>query len=103
MTDNHNKLDEAWDQAYDTGMVIDIGPVVLCDLCNKDYTTSDEVGGFVFGSYSVCPSCCPDFLCTIIACNEEGFIAARCGENESFKDFILKYRGGNNTIQIIRI
>jgi len=32
---------------------IDFGNVVLCDLCNKDYSNSDEHGGFLFGNSAV--------------------------------------------------
>lgn len=36
---------------------IDIGDIVLCDLCNIDYTNSKVYGGIVLGSYAICPEC----------------------------------------------
>ena len=80
--------------------VIDIGNTVVCDICNEDYTNSDESGGFLFGSYGYCPKCAVEGIKTIRECNEEKYISVWCPESLSFKDFILGIRGGNNTIRI---
>ena len=53
---------------------INIGDKVSCDLCNKDYTTSDASGGFYFSNKAVCPKCAPGFLKRIKHYNEEHFI-----------------------------
>jgi hypothetical protein len=37
--------------------IIDIGEMVLCDLCNADYTDSEAEGGVLMGTYSICPTC----------------------------------------------
>ena len=37
--------------------IIDIGDMVLCDLCNADYTDSEA--GILMGTYSICPTCAP--------------------------------------------
>ncbi len=79
----------------------DIGDHVYCDMCSKDFTNSDEHGGFIFGSKGVCPECAPGFMKTIKKHNEEHFIRATCRPDESFKDFILRIRDGNNTVTII--
>lgn len=70
-----------------------IGDVVLCDMCNKDYTNSDEVGGFLFGSKAVCPCCAPRMMKDIVKYEEESFIKAKAKEGESFRAFILDLRG----------
>lgn len=38
-------------------IVADCGDMVLCDYCDEDYTNSEEEGGFLFGSYAICPKC----------------------------------------------
>lgn len=37
--------------------VIDIGNVVLCDICNEDWTNREESGGVLLGNNAVCPDC----------------------------------------------
>jgi len=73
--------------------VIDIGDMVLCDLCNADYTDSDKQGGVLIGSYAVCPEC-----------EKEKFQGEKadekCPPDTSFKEWVLGLRGGNNTIRI---
>lgn len=79
--------------------VQDIGHTVICDQCNEDYSDSEESGGFVFGSHGVCPKCAERMMASIRKYNEEKYIKAVCPEGMSFKDFILAYRGGDNTIK----
>lgn len=72
---------------------IDPGDVVLCDLCNKDYTTDKTTtGGFLFGSIGVCPACAPHFERRIKMCHETGWIKDRAKPNEPFRDFIYRVR-----------
>ena len=70
-----------------TVIIIDPGNVVLCDLCNEDYTSRDDVGGFVFQSKAVCPECAPKMLEDIKEYGEEHFIRGRC-DGRSFADWI---------------
>ena len=78
----------------------DIGNLVLCDLCDKDYTFSDAVGGFLFQSKGVCPDSAPRFLASVKKYHEEKFIRAKAQEGEPFREFILRMRDGNNTVTI---
>lgn len=73
-------------------IVIDAGQTVLCDLCNADYSESEEKGGFLFQSKGVCPKCAPRFLKSIQSYNEEKYIKGHCPKNTSFKDWILSMR-----------
>lgn len=73
-------------------IIVDIGNRVVCDLCNADYTNSDESGGFIFQSKAVCPECETPFLETIIGYQETNFIRSRCPRGVSFKDYILNMR-----------
>ena len=68
------------------------GNVVLCDLCNDDFTDSDEQGGFLFSSTAVCPHCAPDFLKGVKKCDEEQYIKERCPEDVSFRDWVYTLR-----------
>ncbi len=80
--------------------VMDIGEQVLCDICNEDYSHSEEKGGFLFGSKGYCPKCALSGLRTIKKYKEEEYIKAYAEEGESFKDFILRMRGGDNTVRM---
>jgi len=93
-------IQDQWDKAEQTGETIDIGNTVICDICNKDYTESDESGGFIFGSKAYCPECNDRGMRKIISYKEEHFIQAICSEGQSFRAFVLEARGGNNTIRI---
>lgn len=80
----------------------DIGDTVLCDQCNTDFTeepNSKEVGGFLFGSNGVCPRCAPRMRESAKKYNEEHYIKDEASPGETFKDFILRIRNGNNTIK----
>ena len=71
---------------------VDIGDAVLCDLCNGDFSESEETGGFIFGSKAVCPRCAPALEEDIIKFEEGAYIRRRCKETESFKEMVLQYR-----------
>ena len=73
--------------------IIDIGDMVLCDICNDDYTKSDAEGGILVGSYAVCPECAPKF-----DSSDEPII--HCPAGMRFRDWVLHLRGGRNTIEI---
>ena len=77
--------------------IIDIGEMVLCDLCNADYTDSEAEGGILMGTYSICPTCAPG---VIRDAERTGEPFARCPAQTRFKDWVLQLRGGRNTIEI---
>jgi hypothetical protein len=78
----------------------DIGDSVVCDYCSKEYRGDGASGGFLFGSYAVCPDCAPGSLLSIQAYGEERFIKARCPPEMSFHDWVMALRDGNNKITI---
>ena len=71
---------------------IDIGETVLCDLCNDEYSESDEQGGVLLGSSVACPTCVKKFNIT----EHDG----ECPKGLSFKEWVLKLRNGNNKISV---
>jgi hypothetical protein len=78
----------------------DIGNTVICDICDKDYTHSNACGGFLFQSKGVCPDCAPRFLASVKRYGEMHFIRATAQDDELFREFILRERGGNNKVTI---
>lgn len=80
-----------------------MGEIVVCDICDRDYTNQPETGGFIFGSYAYCPACADHGLRNIAKYREERFIKARAKPDERFCDFVLRWRGGNNTISVITL
>lgn len=80
--------------------MFDIGNSVVCDCCNKDYTNSTAEGGFIFESKGVCPECSKDFMSNAIKYGEQHFIRDEAVLGETFRDFIIRSRGGNNTVKI---
>lgn len=81
----------------------EVGPIVVCDCCGEDWTNRTESGGFLFGSNAYCPTCAPVRLVKIKGYKEERYIKAYCPSGMSFKDWVLKLRGGDNTIKIISV
>jgi hypothetical protein len=78
----------------------DLGGQVLCDMCNGDYSDSASQGGILFQSKAVCPECSPKLLRNAEKYDEMHMIRDRAREGESFRDFTLRIRGGNNTVRI---
>ncbi len=70
---------------------IDIGNGVVCDLCNADFTNSNESGGVLFGSYAVCPKCAPDLIADAVANGELSRVKAECPEGMSFADWVRNH------------
>ncbi len=92
-------LQAKWDEAQSNpGKTVDIGSLVVCDICDTDYTERDDPGGFIFGSKAYCPSCGKKSLPDIKHYHEEGYIKAVCPDGTPFADFVRNYRGDNNTI-----
>jgi len=83
--------------------IYDIGDTVICDYCNKDFTKSDAKGGFIFESKAICPDCAPGTLLQIKGYNETKYIKKYCPEGMTFKNFVIGYRAGNNTVRVIDI
>jgi hypothetical protein len=75
-----------------TVITFDPGETVLCDLCNEDYTASDEVGGFLFSSKAVCPICAIRLMPMIQKYKEESFIKSTARKGETFRNFVYRVR-----------
>lgn len=71
---------------------VDPGDMVLCDMCNRDYTDDPTSGGFIFDGRAVCPVCAPEMLKSIKESGEEEFIQAFCPKGMSFADFVRSGR-----------
>lgn len=97
-------ITELWAEAEETGEPVDVGAVVVCDMCSVDYTERGDMGGFIFGSYAYCPLCAATHLPKIRGYGEEHFIRARCPAGTTFADFIRQHRQstGSTYIQISR-
>ena len=80
--------------------IIDVGDSVQCDICFEEYRERDNQGGFLVGSYSLCPKCAPRIIERIKANGEERAIRARCPAGMSFHAWVMSLRGGDNTIKI---
>jgi hypothetical protein len=78
--------------------VREIGNTVICDVCGEDYTNSDERGGFLFGTYAYCPKCATRCMSDILRYGETDRIKAKCPLGMTYRDWVLKLRGGDNTI-----
>lgn len=76
----------------------DIGDEVACDSCNS---SSNKSGGILFSSSAYCPECAPEILKSAKKYGEEEQIKDTCREDESFNEFVLRIRGGNNNIIMI--
>lgn len=88
-------------KAHTNIQIQEIGTQVNCDVCNEEYDHKPESGGFLFGSYAYCPKCAKEYLPSIQKDGEEHMITARCPDNLSFFKWVMKLRGGDNTIKII--
>jgi len=66
----------------------DLGDNVICDLCGKDFTNSDAVGGIEFVSKACCPDWTPTILKSAKKYNEESHIRSRCPKDKSFAQWV---------------
>lgn len=96
------KLNELFDEAYKTGE-IDLGDRVFCDSCGEEWTGRQESGGLLFGSKAFCPVCAPSMLEKIMHYHEERYIRGTCPPDQSYWQWCLKLRGGNNTIKVFSL
>src|SRR5579863_4016907 len=94
------ELDALWNEALThPNRSIDIGRLVVCDSCDKDYTDLPDQGGIVVGSYGYGPCCAARMLDGLRRYNEMHALRARCPPGQSYADFIRAYRGpAGNTI-----
>lgn len=77
-----------------------LGDIVLCDLCNADYSTSDAIGGFVFSAKAVCPECAPRMWDSLIQYDEVHLVETQPAKGETFAEMVRRYRGGPATMTI---
>jgi len=81
--------------------VTDLGDQVFCDVCNEEYTKDNSTsGGFLFGPYAYCPKCAVSRMLSIVAHNEVQHIKEACPKDMSYYDWVMKLRGGDNTIKV---
>lgn len=80
----------------------DLGDIVLCDMCNADYSNSSKKGGITFGSKAVCPECTPRIENNAKKFNEEWMIKERCPQDKTFCQWVREdlRKGGNATMTI---
>lgn len=94
----NEKLKKLWDEAFaNPGEKMLLGDLVVCDVCNEDFTESDERGGFVFGSYAYCPKCAKRSLTSIYENDESRYINAWAEPGESFADFVRRFRSSTGS------
>ena len=99
----NEQLEKAWDTALaNPGTPVDIGDNVVCDSCNADFTNRNDEGGLLFESKGICPACTPEWEKSALHYGEEHLIRARAKPGQSFKDFILELRAGNNSVVIMK-
>lgn len=68
---------------------------VLCDCCNKLYTSdSTETGGILFDTRAVCPACAPGWIENAKVYGETSHIKDRARDGETFYSFVQRLRGG---------
>lgn len=66
---------------------VDPGDSVVCDICDEDFTSRTDSGGFLFLSRGVCPLCAADFEAKIED-GERQYIRARCPPGMAFSDWV---------------
>ena len=65
---------------------------VYCDMCGDDYTHSDKIGGFLFGSKACCPVCQSAMIPDIKKYDEEYLIRDIASDGETFNQFVMRLR-----------
>lgn len=99
MAENFDDVLAALEESARTGQPVDIGDCVLCDDCCTSYTQDHETcGGFLFGTRAIGPCCAERWRAEIERCNETKYIQAECAEGQTFRDFVLSLRAGNNLV-----
>lgn len=87
-------------QDWEIIQAVDIGNTVICDICDADYTNSEQSGGvYGLGSKAICPDCEPRIMESAKRHNEEWAIKAHCPAGMSFADWVRNIlREGNNAV-----
>jgi hypothetical protein len=94
-------LQAIYDKAFSSpGETFPVGRLVICDICDKDWTESAESGGYLFESKAVCPDCAASFMQKIIQYSEQHFIKGECPPDKSFADWVRAYRGPDAGITV---
>jgi hypothetical protein len=94
-------MEEKWEKAFHSpGEKVSLGLDVVCDICSKDWTDSEQSGGFLFGSYAICPDCAEEQWRKIKQYGEERYLKGFCPENMSFADFVCEMRGPDAGITV---
>ena len=71
-----------------------VGDVVLCDLCGKEWSNSEQSGGFVLSATGVCPDCEEKVMADVVKYKEEFAITSKCPPGMSHVEFIQRFRAG---------
>lgn len=79
-------------------IIADLGDEVICDLCNGDYTGSNECGGVLMGGYAICPRCVREKNIDLNSLEDTDMV---CPDDVYFWRFVLWTRNGDNTIKFI--
>jgi hypothetical protein len=69
-------------------ITIEMGRRVVCDDCDAEMTDSPAVGGILFQSKALCPTCAPKWEARAVQHGETRFIRGRCPEGKSFADWV---------------
>lgn len=96
----NEELKRKWDEAERTGEPVDIGDIVVCDFCDKDWTNLPGSGGLILQSKAVCPDCNGKVSAHLTRYGEWQYVRAACPAGVSFADFVRDYRGPNSTISV---
>ena len=71
--------------------VEEVGDEVKCDMCGREWTTSDEKGGFIYENNAYCPACCVEHLVDGVGTWDPTQIQ-HCPKDTSFADWIRQFR-----------
>jgi hypothetical protein len=94
-------MEEKWEKAFHTpGEKVLLGLDVVCDACEKDWTSSEVSGGFLFGAYAYCPDCAEKGLKQVKEYGEEKYLKGFCPKDMSFADFVCEMRGPDAGITV---
>jgi hydrogenase maturation factor HypF (carbamoyltransferase family) len=75
---------------WDNIITIDMGDMVVCDICNKDYTNRTDSGGVYFSGKAICPKCTPRFIDLATKHDELHLMTAWCPKELSFAEWVRK-------------
>lgn len=64
--------------------------VVVCDICNEDFTDSYDVGGGIIGSWAYCPKCAEKIKPKTP--NAKSVFDEEAQPHETFFEFVLRVR-----------